>query len=90
MCYLSALQKEEREMKAKEAALTEQFTDAILSEVEASDIEAVKTIPTTEIRKLIEKFTKEMILPAQIDIENKIKDKESTYMTKIAKLMGGK
>jgi len=34
--------------------------------------------------------TKEMILPAQIDIENKIKDKESSYMSKIAKLMDGK
>lgn len=83
-------EKEERELAAKEASLTEQFTDAILNEVEASDSEAVKTIPTVEIRKLIEKFTKEMILPAQIDIENKIKDKESVYMSKIAKLMGGK
>lgn len=82
-------EKEERELKEKEASLTEQFTDAVLSEVEASEIEAVKTIPTTEIRKLIEKFTKEMILPAQIDIENKIKDRESSYMSKIAKLMDG-
>ncbi|CAK8671387.1 ciliary-associated calcium-binding coiled-coil protein 1-like isoform X2 [Clavelina lepadiformis] len=69
-----------------EATITEQIADSVLKAVESSESEIVKTVPTSDLRKIIENITKEMVLPAKAEIQNKIKGKEATYLARISKI----
>lgn len=77
---------EESADEGNEDAITEDLTEAVLKAVESSESEAVKTVPATELRRIIEKVTREMIIPAKTELRNKIKDKESTYLARIEKI----
>ena len=69
-----------------EATITEQIANSVLKAVESSESEIVKTVPTSDLRKIIENITKEMVLPAKDEIQNKIKGKEATYLARISKI----
>ena len=62
------------------------FTDAVLDAVQKVDTEVVKNVPASELRKIIDRVAKSMIIPAKADIEHKIKDKEAAFLARIEKV----
>lgn len=77
---------EEAAEREKDAAMTEELTDAVLKAVESSPDEAVKNVTAEELRKVIEKVTNELIIPTKKELKEKIKEKETTYLAKIGKV----
>nr|CAB3227351.1 uncharacterized protein C10orf107 homolog [Phallusia mammillata] len=84
--HLSKTKDAQVDDEAADASFGEELTDAVLKAVEASESEAVKTVPATELRRIIEKITREMIIPAKTELRNKIKEKETGYLTRIEKI----
>ena len=80
------LQKAESAAEAENRVLTTEFTDAVLDAVQNTDSEVVKNVPASELRKIIDRVAKTMIIPAKSDIENKIKEKQAAFLARIEKI----
>ena len=72
--------------ETEDSNVSEELTDAVLKAVETSEVASVKKIPASELRRIIEKVTREMILPTRNEIRSKIKDKELAYLDRIGKI----
>nr|XP_002126324.1 ciliary-associated calcium-binding coiled-coil protein 1-like [Ciona intestinalis] len=67
-------------------ATADNLIGAVMDAMEASGNDVVKTVSTSELRGIIERVTKEMILPAKTELKTKIKEKEQSYLNRIGKI----
>ena len=67
-------------------ATADNLIGAVMDAVEASGNDVVKTVSTSELRGIIERVTREMILPAKTELKSKIKEKEQSYLNRIGKI----
>ena len=61
-----------------------EFTDAVLDALQSSQHDVIKSVPTHELRKIIERIVNDTIIPAKTEIHNKIKEKEAAYLARIS------
>jgi len=79
-------QRAETAEETQNRLLATDFTDAVLSAVQKADSDVVRNVPASELRKIIDRVAKSMIIPAKTDLEHKIKDKEASFLARIEKV----
>ena len=57
-----------------------------MNAVQKTDAEVIKNVAASELRKIIERVAKSMLIPAKAELENKIKDKEAAFLARIEKV----
>lgn len=65
---------------------TEELAEAVLTVVKESDKASLKNVTKEDVKKVLDKIRSEMIIPANTELKDKIKEKELDYVSKINKL----
>lgn len=79
-------QKAEKGVEAENRLITGEFTDGVVEALQSTNADAVAAIPANDLRKIIERIAKEMIIPVKTDFQNKIKNKETAFLERINKI----
>jgi len=74
---------EEEEHHVDERNMEEKFVDDVVNRLSNSDNPQMQAIDVAELRRVVEKFTKGILLPHKMGLEEKIREKEAKMLEKI-------